>query len=156
MDTNTEHPERPGPPPPGIELAPGVRVPESAVETRASRSSGPGGQNVNKVSTKVELRLALHALAIPGWAMDRLRTLAGRRITDAGELVIAADEHRSQSRNRDECFERLRMLLIEAMARPKKRVKTKPTRGSQQRRMDAKSQRGEIKRRRSGGGRHED
>lgn len=148
-------PPTPAPPLGGIELAPGVTVPENAVDLAAVRSSGPGGQNVNKVSTKVELRLDTSALHIPAWARERLAVLAGRRLTDDGVLCIAADEHRSQSRNRSECFERLRMLLLEAMTRPKKRVKTKPTKSSQRRRMDEKSRRGQVKKGRSGGG-HDD
>lgn len=136
----------------GFEVAPGVRLAPGVLEFRAVRSSGPGGQNVNKVSTKVELRVHAADLPLDPGATARLRELAGRRLTSAGELVIAADEYRSQSRNREECLRRLRELLVSAMARPKRRVKTKPTRGSQQRRIDAKKQRGDIKRSRSGDG----
>lgn len=135
--------------PGGVEVAPGVRVPEGAIDFRAVRGSGPGGQNVNKVSTKVELRLRVVALALEPWALQRLRTLAGRRLNDEGELVIASDEHRSQSRNRSECLDRLRLLLIEAMNRPKRRVKTRPTRSSKLRRLDEKKSRGSIKKGRS-------
>ena len=131
-------------------------MPDSAIDIKAVRSSGPGGQNVNKVSTKVELRLQTSAMALQGWAMARLRELAGRRLTDDGVLLIAADEHRSQSRNKSECFERLRELLLQANTRPKKRVKTKPTKSSKLRRLDSKKQRGSIKKGRSGGGGHGD
>lgn len=133
----------------GVELAPGVVVPEAALDFAAVRSSGPGGQNVNKVSTKVELRVRVADLPLAPWALDRLATLAGRKISDAGVLAIASDEHRSQSRNKSECLERLRMLLIESMTRPKRRVKTKPTKSSQRRRVDDKKARGGIKKNRS-------
>lgn len=157
MPPNDPQPPTPKPRPAGVgtEIAPGLSVPESALDYAAVRSSGPGGQNVNKVSTKVELRVHLADLPIPTWALDRLRGLAGRRLSDAGVLVIAADEHRSQSRNKSECLERLRLLLIQAMTRPKRRVKTKPTKSSQRRRVDEKKARSGIKKNRSRPG-HDD
>src|SRR5437868_6903608 len=96
------------PPPNSIAIAPGVLIPHSAVTFSFSRSSGPGGQNVNKVSTRAELRVRLDDLPISAGARERLAALAGFRLTDAGELVIAADEHRSQSRNKAEALARLR------------------------------------------------
>lgn len=139
----------------GVEIAPGVVVAEGALDFAAVRSSGPGGQNVNKVSTKVELRVSVSDLPLAGWALDRLAMLAGRKINDAGVLAISSDEHRSQSRNKSECLERLRMLLIESMTRPKRRVKTKPTKSSQRRRVDDKKARGGVKKNRSSSG-HDD
>lgn len=134
--------------PSGLELAPGVRVAKGAVRFAFSGSAGPGGQNVNKVATKAELRVALADLPIADDVRDRLAQLAGGRLTATGELVIASDEHRSQMRNRAECMARLRELLVRAMTRPKRRRPTRPTRGSVQRRLEAKRQKGETKRRR--------
>ncbi len=130
----------------GIELAPGVRVGPDAVDIAYSRSSGPGGQNVNKLSTRCQLRVTLAALPIDPEARLRLEALAGRYLTSDGQVLIDAQEHRSQSRNRDECFEKLRALLVRAMIRPKSRRKTRPTRGSVERRITAKKHRGQIKR----------
>jgi ribosome-associated protein len=135
-----------------LELAPGVRVPASTVAWSFSRSGGPGGQNVNKVATRAELRVALEGIPIHPEARERLAGLAGSRLTAAGELVIVAQTERSQQANKAECLERLRELIIRAKVRPKKRVATKPTRGSQRRRMDSKKRRGDIKRGRQGGG----
>src|SRR3982750_2640990 len=97
----------------GIELAPGVRVPESALRVQYSRSGGPGGQNVNKLNTKAELWVRLDDLAasLTYRAMGRLVQLAGRRLTKDGELHFASEMHRSQERNRQEAMQRLRELL---------------------------------------------
>lgn len=122
-----------------------VRLRWDQVRITASRSSGPGGQNVNKVSTKVEVRVPVWALGLEPWALDRLRTLAGRRMTEAGELVITEDGSRSQSANRAEAIERLRVLVRQAITRPRARVKTKPTKGSQRRRIEGKKRTGEVK-----------
>ena len=111
-----------------------------------SRSAGPGGQNVNKLATKAELRVRLIDLPIPHRALVRLRDLAGSRVTDAGELILVAQSERSQSRNREICLEKLRELLIRALVEPKVRRKTKPTRGSVERRIREKKSRSQIKR----------
>ncbi|MBX3358288.1 MAG: aminoacyl-tRNA hydrolase [Phycisphaeraceae bacterium] len=143
--------DQPSAPGSGVTLAPGVSVPGDAVRFAFSRSGGPGGQNVNKVATKAELRIALGVLSISPSARHRLIALAGRRLTDAGDLVIVSESERSQGRNRDECLSKLRDLLVRAMAEPKVRRRTRPTKGSKERRLREKKARGEIKKRRQGG-----
>jgi len=154
----------------GVEVAPGVVVPASALRLSYVRSSGPGGQNVNKVATKAELRVSLADLPISERARRRLATLAGSRLVggddaaggdavgaDGGEVLIVSQSERSQARNRAECMDKLRDLIVRAMAEPKIRRKTRPTRGSIERRLEAKKARSEIKRRRQGfrgGGEH--
>jgi ribosome-associated protein len=148
------------PEPHGVPIAPGVRVHESVLRFSFARSSGPGGQNVNKLETKAELRVSIDDLPIPGRARGRLRTIAGDRITGAetfldpdgrsrlrgGELALTSQEHRSQSQNKTACMDKLRELLVAAMAEPKVRRKTRPSRGSIERRLEGKRRRGDIKR----------
>jgi ribosome-associated protein len=135
-----------------VELAPGVRVPEAAVEFSYSRSGGPGGQNVNKVSTRCQLRIAVAAVPIHPEAQQRLREIAGRYLTTADELVIDSESERSQSGNRATCLAKLRELIVRAKVRPKARRATKPSRGSIERRISAKKRTSERKRSRGGGG----
>jgi ribosome-associated protein len=119
--------------------APGVRVPAWALRWRAVRSSGPGGQNVNKVASKVELRVAvacIHGLTQKTDA--RLRVLAGARLTTADEIVLTAGRSRDQGRNLTDAVERLQRLLEQAQALPRARHKTRPGRGAIERRLGAK------------------
>jgi ribosome-associated protein len=130
-----------------VRLAPGVYLPEAALHLRFVRGRGPGGQNVNKLSSAAELRVKLSDLAtlLRPSAIERLRTLAGSKLTQDQELLIFADEHRSQEQNRDAAIDRLGELVRTAVVEPKRRRKTKPSRASQQRRVDSKKRRGEIK-----------
>jgi ribosome-associated protein len=110
------------------------------------RASGPGGQNVNKVSSAVELRFeAASSPSLPLPVKNRLRRLAGRRWTNEGALVLQCDETRSQVRNRELVRERLKELIAKAVTPPKRRIATRPTLGSKKRRLKAKKVRGEVK-----------
>ncbi len=130
----------------GIELAPGISTAPAGLRMQFARSSGPGGQNVNKVNTKVELWLSLeHLRGMSLAAMARLRALAGGRLTIADEIHVTAEAHRSQESNRADAMEKLRQLLIEASVEPKRRRKTRPTRASRKRRLEGKRRRGELK-----------
>lgn len=135
-----------------VRLAPGVWIAPALLRYAFTSSSGPGGQNVNKRATRAELRVFLNDIPIHPQAIERLAKLAGRRATDAGELIIESDVHRSQGRNRDECLERLCDLVKEAIVKPKVRRPTKPSAGSKRRRIEAKKHRGDIKRGRGSGG----
>jgi len=122
-----------------------LSIDEREVEERFVRASGPGGQNVNKVSTAVQLRFDIDPSSLPPEVKARLRTLAGKRVTADGVLVIDSREHRTQAQNREAARARLVALLQRAAHRPKARRKTRPTAGARERRIQSKKQRAEIK-----------
>jgi ribosome-associated protein len=129
-----------------LEITDDLSIDDRELEERFVRASGPGGQNVNKVSTAVELRFDVrHSGSLPLAVRDRLVHLAGRRITDDGVLVIKADRFRTQERNREDARERLAELVRSALHVPKKRVATKPSRAARARRVDSKVKRGGVK-----------
>ncbi len=120
-------------------------LPDDALEESFIASSGPGGQNVNKVATAVQLRCDVFKLGLPPYAFRQLKALAGSKMTGEGEIVITARTHRSQDANRAEARERLAELIARAHVRQAKRVKTKVSKAAKAKRVDAKKQRGSVK-----------
>ena len=133
-----------------LELRPGLTLPAEELRVEAVRAGGPGGQNVNKVATKIVLRFAPGtSRAFDAAQRERIARRLSARLTAAGEVVIQASRHRTQRRNLEDARERLASLLLGALASTKRRVPTRPTRGSQRRRLDSKRRRGDVKRGRS-------
>jgi ribosome-associated protein len=123
-----------------------IVVRDDELDERFVRASGPGGQNVNKVSTAVELRFNVAASSLPDRVKQRLAMLAGSRMTADGVLLIDSREHRTQVQNREAARERLAEWLRDAATRPKKRRPTRPTKASKEKRLDSKTKRARIKR----------
>ena len=131
-----------------LEVTPTIVIPDHELDERFVRASGPGGQNVNKVATAVELRFNVAASSLADDVKARLRRLAGKRMSTDGVLLIDSREHRTQARNREAARERLVDLVRRAATRPRPRTKTRPTKASRERRLVAKVQRAEVKARR--------
>lgn len=130
-----------------VELVPGIVLPRQALRFTFSRGSGPGGQNVNKVNARVQLKVAMSAIeaAIGPEAAARLRARAASRITESDDLLLTAEDSRSQHTNRRTCLSRLGALLVEAQREPRVRKPTRPGRAAQQRRIESKTHRSRIK-----------
>jgi len=131
-----------------IRITSDVAIDEEAIDVSFTRSSGPGGQKVNKAATAVQLRFDVAKASLPEDVRQRLVDLAGDRITKDGELIIEASNRRSQARNRQEALDRLVALIRRAAKKPKRRRRTKPTAASERRRLENKRRHSEKKRRR--------
>jgi ribosome-associated protein len=128
-----------------LPVTPTLALDEREIEERFVRASGPGGQNVNKVATAVELRFDVAASSLPEAVKQRLIGLAGRRLTDEGVLLIDSREHRTQAQNREAARARLVALIQPALVVPKRRRPTRATKGSQERRIAGKKRRADVK-----------
>ena len=128
-----------------IEITPSLQIDERELQIDFIRSSGPGGQNVNKVATAAQLRFNVQASSLPEDSKARLIHLAGNRITNEGVLLIEAKRFRTQEQNREDAIQRFVELVRKAMVKPKARRKTRPTQTSKEERLKEKKKRGEIK-----------
>lgn len=129
-----------------IEITPTFSIDENELQLSFVRSSGPGGQNVNKVATAVQLRYDVANAYLPEEVKNRLKHLAGKKLTDEGVLVIEAKKYRTQEQNREDALIRFAALIRRSFEKPKERTKTKPTKASKEKRLKEKKERGDLKR----------
>ena len=132
-----------------VRITDSIEIPDSDIEISAIRAQGAGGQNVNKVATAIHLRFDLHSPSLPEAVRQRLLRSGDSRITAEGVLVIKAQNHRTQERNRQEAIRRLQELILAATRTPRKRIATRPGRAAKERRLSEKKKRGEQKKQRS-------
>ena len=128
-----------------ILITPSIIIDPADLRWNFMRASGPGGQNVNKVATAAELRFNIETASLPDEVRARLRMLAGRQLAQSGDLVITAQQYRSQERNREDALQKLITLIRKAAVRPRKRIATRATKASKLRRLESKSRRSNVK-----------